>query len=77
MDEEIECFIDDTIDISQDDLPKLLREDVEDLQKFKDEGDWIRFDACLEGFETSIKSFLSVGRISKSLVKKLFDKYNI
>ena len=55
--------------------PKPILEDLEELQRLYDAGDWCYFDLKWEGVESRIKNAMLVGKLSKKDGYALFHRY--
>lgn len=56
-------------------LPKLLKEDIQDLESYYKGDDWLHYGLALELFEATVKSYCINGTISRETGLKLLEKY--
>lgn len=67
-----ECQIDD-----YDNLPRILKNDMIEMQAYYEQDDWVGFDCCLEAFEATVKQCKLSGRITDKQFDQLFAKYGL
>lgn len=58
-------------------LPKILQNNIETLQQYYDENNWVAFDFFWEGVEGNIKSCVLAGKISRDDAIQLMHRYGI
>ena len=68
-------MIDYSIEINKDELPKLLQNIIEDLEKYDKEGNTEMYDGYSSAFYAVAKNFYAEGVISKNLFKQLIRKH--
>jgi len=68
-------MIDYSIEINKDELPKLLQNIIEDLEKYDKEGKIEMYDGLYEGLESFSKSFLLSGEITNNQFETILKKY--
>ncbi len=68
-------MIDYSIEINKDELPKLLQNIIEDLEKYDKEVKIEMYDGLYEGLESFSKSFLLSGEITNSQFETILKKY--
>ena len=68
-------YIDESIIIDEN-LPKSLQNDINELEHYYKTGEWLEYDLLLEVFEPSVKQYCYNGRITMETGYKLLEKYN-
>lgn len=69
-------YIDKTIELRTD-LPNKLVEDLEILENYYADGDWLNFDTYFEAFEGTVKAHYIAGKIQLEDLNLIFEKYGI
>ena len=70
------CFVNQSIAIPKN-LPKGLLKMIDDLMELKANGDVANFDCLLEAFESEIKSYHIVGKVSRRDALQLMSRFGI
>ncbi len=67
-------FIDTEIKIPKG-LPSSLVENMEEIQRYYDDGNEMMFDCAVEGLEGRIKNYVLCGKLSEKDARTLFHRY--
>ncbi len=68
-------MIDESIEIDVSKLPRIVREEIKDLEKFHKDRDWLSYDLKFDELEAVAKSCILCGDITETTYKKLLAKY--
>lgn len=58
-------------------LPGVLKRDIEEIEDFYKQDDWIGFDCALETLEATVKQCRISGRISQEQMNTIFKRYGL
>lgn len=68
-------FIDDSIVFDEKSLPKGMKEEIKDLEKYDKENDFIWYYSCYGGIESWAKNLLISGKITQEQYRGIERKY--
>ena len=68
-------YFDSSIIVDEENLPKILKEYIEELKRYAEEDNDISYALCFENFDAAIKGFVLNNKVSENDYKLLIRKY--